>query len=442
VLRLATERLLAWADSPDRRPLIVRGARQVGKTWAVTNFADQRFPGGLVTIDLERRRDLHRVFEGDLSPTRLLSELEIAAGRRITPGRDVLFFDEIQACPRAIMALRYFYETCPEFHVIAAGSLLEFALGGIPFPVGRVEYLWMRPMNFLEYLLAIGNEVAAEVVRRGPHRTTDTAHQILLTHLRDYLFVGGMPAAVKAYATSSRLLDALRIQDDLITSYRDDFVKYRPRVRDDALLSEVLTSVARSVGSQLKYARLAESGSDPTIKIAFTLLEKAQLVCRIVAVSHCGMPLAARVSRRFKAITLDVGLMQRMTGLPIDVELAKNDLLDIHNGAVAEQFVGQELISTAATNDGLHYWSRAAKNSSAEVDYLTPVENGIRPVEVKSGSSGSLRSLHVLLAEHPECAPGIVLSERPYEELSEQKLLFIPLYFAGSLSPRRSSVAT
>jgi len=431
MLRLATDRLNRWAASSDRRPLIVRGARQVGKTWMVTDFAARRFPDGLITIDLELRRDLHRLFEGDLTAARLLSDLEVALRRRIVPGRDLLFLDEIQACPGAIMALRSIYESFPALHVVAAGSLLEFALGEASFPVGRVEYLWLHPMSLLEFLVAIGNEAGADVVRRGPHAVPETTHALLLACLRDYLFVGGMPAAVKAYSGSGRLMDALHVHDLLVTSYRDDFAKYRPRVRPDTL-DEVLTLIARSVGSQLKYTRLAPDATGPTAKAAVAVLENAQLVTRVDAVNRCGVPLGAQTSRRFKAIVVDVGLMQRFAGLPVEVEFAKRDLMALHNGAVAEQFVGQELRAGGAGGDSLHYWSRAT--GSAEVDYVALVGSRVQPVEVKSGPSGRLRGLHQLLHEQPDCAPGIVLSEAPYAQLPEQGLVFCPLYFAGSLA--------
>jgi len=431
--RLATDRLVAWSDSSDRHPLIVRGARQVGKTWLVEDFGSRRFPNHLVTVDLERRRDLHRIFDGDLDPTRMLSELEVVLGRRIVPRHDVLFLDEIQACPRAIVALRYFYESLPDLHVIAAGSLLEFALGDVSFPVGRVDYVWMQPMTFVEYLRGIGNDVAAETVQQGPHDVSEVVHDALLSHLCNYFFVGGMPAAVRGFVNSGRLVDAFGVHQDIITSFRDDFVKYRPRADVDAV-DDVLVSTARSVGSQLKYAQLA-IGPDPrTLKKAVDLLERAQLITRVRAVKHLGLPLGSGTSHRFKAIVVDVALMQRLAGLPTERVLAKTDLLGIHNGAVAEQFVGQQLRAAEDGRDGLYYWSRAAKSSSAEVDFVVRIGTRARAVEVKSGPAGRLRSLQVLLGEHPESAPGIVLSEAPYKELPEQRLVFVPLYFAGSLA--------
>jgi hypothetical protein len=254
----------------------------------------------------------------------------------------------------------------------------------------------------------------------------------LLALLRDHLFVGGMPAAVKAYVASGRLLDAFHVHDLLVTSFRDDFAKYRPRV-SGVTLDDVFTNLARSVGTQTKYARLAPDATGPTAKAALAVLERAQLVSRVDAVSRCSLPLGAHTSRRFKAIVLDVGVMQRLAGLPLDVRLAKADLLALHNGAVAEQFVGQELRSQGGMgSEPLHYWSRAA--GAAEVDYLLRQGSEIRPVEVKSGPAGRLRSLHQLLLDQPACSPGLVLSEAPYAELPEQGLVFCPLYFAGSLA--------
>jgi predicted AAA+ superfamily ATPase len=430
--RHATRHLTTWADTPKRRPMVIRGVRQVGKTWLVRDLAARRFAGRLHSIDLERRRDLHPIFAGDLDPVRIVSALEAMLGERIVPGRDLLFLDEIQACPRAIVALRYFYEELPELHVIAAGSLLEFALGGISVPVGRVDYLWLRPVTFSEYLAGIGNEVAAEIVAAGPRQVADTTHRLLLGHLRDYLFVGGMPAAVQAYAESGRLLDAFDVHESIVATYRDDFLKYQPRTGID-YLDDVLSSVARSVGQQLKYARLSALATPPTVKRAFALLERAQLVRRIRGLKHVGLPLGADASRSFKALVVDVGLMQRLAGLPSTVELAKTDLLGIYNGAVAEQYVGQELAAVPQRNEDLFYWARAAKSSTAEVDYVVRIGASARPVEVKSGPAGRLRSMHILLAQQPEVAPGIVLSEAPYAELTEQRLVFVPLYFAGSL---------
>ncbi|MBI3923784.1 MAG: AAA family ATPase, partial [Armatimonadetes bacterium] len=196
--RFITDKLITWKKQTRRKPLVLRGARQVGKTWSVKEFGEEQFGGNVHVVDLEQRPDWHRVFEGNLVASRLLSELEILLNRRIVPGQDLLFLDEVQSCPRALMALRYFYEERPELHVIAAGSLLEFAMRDISFPVGRVQFLEMHPMCFAEFLLATGKELAVDIVLSSPCNQPESVHIMLLRELRHYLFVGGMPECVLA----------------------------------------------------------------------------------------------------------------------------------------------------------------------------------------------------------------------------------------------------
>jgi hypothetical protein len=370
--RLVTEQLEAWKESPRRKPLIVRGARQVGKTWAIAQFGRDSFDAVHI-VDLERRRDWHRVFEPDLEAPRILAELELLLGRRITPGRELLFFDEIQACPRALVALRYFLEQLPDLHVVAAGSLLEFATRDLSFPVGRVQFLNLYPMTLQEFFWATGQDVAAEVVGGPPMPQAPAAHDMLLDQVRRYLFVGGMPECVHVYAETGSLRDVFEVQDELATAYREDFGKYAPRADKDCL-NAVLSSVARDVGRQTKYVRLADGFKSPTIKRAFDLLTMAQVARKVRAASPAGVPLGSSASgKRFKSLLVDVGLMQRLSGLRSDIEYAKPDLLAVYDGALAEQFVGQEL--AAATRHDLYYWTRSERASSAEVDYLieTPV---------------------------------------------------------------------
>ena len=211
--RLIDPLLSKWATSPRRKPLVIRGARQVGKTFSVQAMGREQFQE-TVAIDLERNRDWHRVFDGNLDARRILSELEVLTGKKIKPGRTLLFLDEIQACPRAILALRYFYEESPELHVIAAGSLLEFALGEISVPVGRVQYLEMHPMTFAEYLWAIGNDPAADTVQEKPRLLPETTHRFLLEELKRYCFVGGMPESVLAYVNGKSMQEAFDVQKE------------------------------------------------------------------------------------------------------------------------------------------------------------------------------------------------------------------------------------
>jgi len=424
--RFITQKLLDWKKRPRRKPLILRGARQVGKTHTVLEFGREYFKGRVHLVDLEKHPDWHRIFEKNLVAKRILSELEILVNARITPGADLLFIDEIQACPRAIMALRYFYEEIPGLHIIAAGSLLEFAMRNISFPVGRVQMLNMFPMSFPEFLQATGKTLAAATVLSPATRQPDAIHNMLLEELRRYFFIGGMPECVNTFVQNVKIRDAFEVQADLVNTFRQDFSKYA-LYSDARCLNAVLTATAKYVGRQIKYSQLAEGFTNPTIKKAFDLLCLAQVIRKVPATSPAGLPLGAAASeRKFKALMLDVGLMQHLCGMPVDVEFAKTDLLSIYQGALAEQFVGQELV--AAGQSDLYYWAREAKSSNAEVDYLIVKGGKIHPIEVKSGASGKLKSLHLLLQNYPDCPAGYVLSSAHYGELSEQKLVFLPLY--------------
>jgi predicted AAA+ superfamily ATPase len=431
VKRFIDMQLRGWNQSPRRKPLIVRGARQVGKTWSVEQFGRAEFKS-LVKIDFEKRPTLKPLFDGDLAATGLLEQLELATGQSIRPPDTLLFLDEIQACPRAIMALRYFYEELPELHVIAAGSLLEFAMSDISVPVGRVSYLEMHPMTFAEYLRATGNEPAAKAVCEAPAALSATIHKTLIAALKKYLFVGGLPECVGAVADGATLLDVFAVQDDILKAYRDDFAKYAGR-SDKTCLDTVMLQTARQVGRQIKYTALDEDHSGQTNRKAFELLCLARLLHKIPSARPDALPLGASANpKRFKAAFVDVGLMQRLCGLPVDREMQHDDLLDIYRGQLAEQFVAQELL--VAQRRELHYWSREARGSQAEVDYLIVRNGQVHPVEVKAGTRGQLRSLHLLLKTYPTCGDGLVLYSGPYGSRPGQRLQFIPLYYAGSIS--------
>jgi len=427
--RLIEEKLLDWKSSGRRKPLLVRGARQVGKTYSIQKFGREFFDN-LLTVDLEKNRDWHGIFSGNLDPDRIISELEIFLNEKVIPGKSLLFFDEIQSCPRAIMALRYFYESIPELHVIAAGSLLEFAISEISFPVGRIQFLDMYPMTFAEYLLAIGRNEAADVVISIPKPISEPIHKLLLDELKKYCFIGGMPESVKVYVDSKSIKESFLVHRELCDSFRHDFSKYTTRVNSNCL-DVILTGVARHVGQQIIYTHLAEGFTHPTIKKAFDMLCKARVIKKVASASPSGLPLGAKVnSKKFKALMVDIGIWQHLCGINVTTEYPKIDLLSIYQGAMAEQFVGQEIM--VAQNSDLYYWARKARSSTAEVDYLSVIDGKIIPIEVKSGAGGRLRSLHLLLKSYPNCPFGIVFSSAPFSEISEQRLKFFPLYFAYS----------
>jgi predicted AAA+ superfamily ATPase len=424
--RLIEEKLRKWKDSELRKPLILRGARQIGKTYTLKHFAEQNYKT-VHYIDFERNPQLQNIFKKDKNPIRIIRELELFLQIKINPQKDILIMDEIQIIPSALASLRYFYEEMPQLHLIAAGSLIEFALKEISFPVGRVEMLHMYPMNFLEFLYASQNQLLIEYFDKPIEQIPENYHNIMLDKVREYFFIGGMPEAVKIFKQRQNFLDVYHIQKNIIDTFINDFSKYAGRADKNCIL-EVLFSVAKNVGHQIQYSKLSGTYSNPTIKKAYQLLEQAKIITTVNAIDPSGTPLGATASsKKFKSLFLDMGLMNVICGLQYNSEMLTDNLLKRYKGAMAEQFVGQELVST---DQPLYYWARHAKNSAAEVDYVISAQNTIKPIEVKSGSAGKLKSMHLLLAKYTNISHGYVLSLAEYSELIEQKLKFVPMYFA------------
>jgi len=424
------KKLIEWKNSSRRKPLIIRGARQVGKTWSVKKFGNENFED-IAVLDFEKNRRLHSFFEEDLGPKRILQDIELVIKQKILPEKTLLFLDEIQSCPNALMSLRYFYEEMPELQVIAAGSLLEFALDRVSFPVGRVQYLNMYPMTFSEFLNASGNSKAFEIVNSEPEKLPESTHHSMLSELRKYFFVGGMPESVKSFIETGNIAESYKVHEELLTSFINDFTKYGVHTSPQCL-EEVFINTSKNIGTQTHYSRLSGNFTHPTIKKAFDLLIKARVINKVSSVGLLELPLNIQSSsRKFKSIMLDIGIWQKLSGFSIEDELLKSDLMNVYRGALAEQFVGMEL--SAATDTGLLYWARESKSSNAEVDYVANINGKIFPIEVKSGSSGSLKSLHLALQTFSNCPKGLVFSTREFSQIPEQKLMFLPLYYAGNI---------
>ncbi|MCK5538087.1 MAG: ATP-binding protein, partial [Bacteroidales bacterium] len=383
--RKITKKLIDWKNSSKHKPLLVRGARQVGKSYSIIDFGKKHFSGNVHHINLEKNPELYSIFDKNLDSNRILSELELELNMRIIPKKDLLFFDEIQECPKAIMALRYFYEENQELHVIAAGSLLEFALKDISFPVGRLQMTNMYPMSFEEFLIANNKSLLAEKIA-STDLLSENSIEIVNKELYKYYIIGGMPECVQTYINTNSFVETIKLQSDLIASFRQDFSKYAGH-SDKRCLNAVLTTVARKAGEQIKYSHLSDDFSIPTIKKAFDLLETARLFTKVKSASPSGIPLEASASeKKFKAVFLDIGLLSNLSGFYSNKMISKHKLLSTFNGKMAEQFIGQEL--RVYTNEKLYYWSRDARGSSAETDYLIEKEGEIIPIEVKSGKSG------------------------------------------------------
>lgn len=421
-----------WAERKDRKPLVIRGMRQTGKTWCVRELASRKFAGRFCEVDFEYSKAWRQVFEADLDPVRICRELEMLEGKSIVPGETLLFFDEVQACPRALESLRYFREKLPGLHVVAAGSLLDFALKEHPFPVGRVQFAELAPMGFSEYLEACGETGLAAVVRGMPGAVPEAVHGRLLERVKEYCLVGGLPECVRLWAEMRRFRPVREAQEALVAAFEQDFGKYPERMDADTL-EAVWRSANASVGRQVSWAGLSREHAGATNKKAFSLLCKARLLHGCRAVSGAVFPFEQEASPRIKPYAGDIGLFQARAGMPADAQILAGDILTVHQGALAEQFVAQEL-AAARGREALHWWKREAHNSTAEVDFVVGVGGRVVPVEVKAGAAGRLRSLHQFLADYPGVREGVVLSSAPFGVLAEQRLRFVPIYFAGSFA--------
>lgn len=393
----------SWLRSPDRKPLIIRGARQVGKSTLVRIFAEQ-MQRPLLDVNLERFPQLSATFDS-MDPTLILNQIEALPRSKAVSKDSILFLDEIQAVPKAIPALRYFYEDSNTPPIIAAGSLLEFVLSNHQFsmPVGRVQYLHMGPMTFTEYLEALEeNKLKTEIESFVPGaQIGPVVHQRLLELLRSYYFVGGMPEAVAAFARNRKFSDVSPVHNSIMETYREDFPKYSGS-RNLTRMLRVLNFAARNVGIKIKYSNISQEDQAATIKQDIDLLSMARVIAKVVHSHASGLPLQADLEEKsFKLLFLDVGLMNAVCGLGWSAISNLDDAQLINEGAVAEQFVGQHLMALFADslNRELTYWLREGKANNAEVDFLTVFDGRIVPIEVKAGSRGSLRSLHQFAGE-------------------------------------------
>ena len=419
-----TQNLVNWAKKSSRKPLIINGARQIGKSWVVRQLGENQFKGNFIEINFEKKPQLMAIFELDLDVKRIVQEIEIEFSTTCT-AKTLLFFDEIQICPKAIMSLRYFFEDMPNVPVIAAGSLLEFQLQNIPFPVGRIEKLDMHPMTFNEFLLAQGNNILVQKLAEPIQEFTATIENKIYQELMNYFWVGGMPECVQHFASHKNYTDVRKIQQDLMYAYSQDFAKYQPIVNKDCL-TDILTKIPSHVGNQIIFTKLSERFTGPTIKKGVEVLSMAKLIKPIENVSIASLPFSVS-GKQFKLLFLDIGLLLAMGNVSYQNLFGQQNLNTLFSGSWAEQFVGQHLICNHSSN--LKYWARTNKNSKAEVDYVIENNGEIIPIEVKFGVCGKLRSLHLLLSENPHINKALVFSKAKIG--IHEKIQFLPIYYAG-----------
>jgi predicted AAA+ superfamily ATPase len=432
--RIAENELIQWATQIPRMPLLLRGARQVGKTTLVRLFAqNQGF--NLLEINFELMPKFKSCFKS-LEPTDILVGISFLSQTKIEAGKTLLFLDEIQICPQAILALRYFKEKMPELHVIAAGSLLEFTLNQPDFrmPVGRVQSLYLKPLSFLEYLMASQPSENIDMLRALHYRDKipEAIHQHLLETVKEYMIVGGMPEVVKYHLETRDYLMTTQLQGTILDNYRNDFGKYGIRLNLH-LLQAVFERLPGLSGQHFKFSKLNLDAQSREIKPVLRALHDAGLAYSVHATHASGFPLSlGKSDKKFKLLFLDLGLMQHAQGLTPELLLGEPENL-LHRGMLAEQFVGQELIAYQPSYEpaSLFYWERDKLGSQAEIDYLIQSGSSIIPIEVKAGSTGRLKSLHAFMAEK-NSRVGLHVSQSP---LSHQgKILSIPLYLTWRLS--------
>ena len=423
-----------WKMDPYRKPLLLRGARQVGKTYAIRRLGSQF--KSFVEVNFERLEGAASIFEKDLDPKRIILSLSLLLKTPIIPGKTLLFFDEVQEAPRVIIALRYFYEEMPSLHVVAAGSLLEFAIAKVGVPVGRISMLYMYPLSFFEYLVATGEGLAAKAILNQPSGVAlpDIIHSRLLDLLGEYLSIGGMPEAVTRWVQTKDPASALSVLQQIAATYRQDFEKYA-RKAQVKYLEQLFRQAPHLVGQEFSYREIHGEYRKRELAPALELLERANIIHSIRHSSGQGIPIGAEVDFDiFKVIYLDIGLCQAILGSDISIWFL-HPLEGFDNrGEIAEGFIGQELLCYAnpESKAELHFWKRREKNSSAKVDYLIQRGSQIIPIKVKSGHGNTLRSLHLFLDTHSKSTYGIRFSALNYSSIS--KIDSRPLYAAVSLA--------
>ena len=447
IRRDALSLLEKWLVHPNRKPLVIRGARQVGKSTLVRQFAAER---GLTLceIDLERHRDLRGVFV-TMDAARICEELSVLAGQAVDAPGCLLFLDEIQAVPEAIAALRYLREERPELPVVAAGSLLEFTLGKarISMPVGRITYLFLGPLSFPEFVGAVEPGLRDWLERFAESGNLPAAaHAKLLHRARQFCYVGGMPEAVAAYAEGGSLPAAAEVHRDILQTYEDDFAKYAGG-RDLSLMQEVFRRLPATTCRKVKYVNFSRESQAREVKGVLSLFRKARLCQAVESVDASGVPLFAEADPGvWKPLFLDVGLANHACGVDWRMLESLDETRFVNEGAVAEQFVGQELLYADGgfEEPRLAYWLREGAKSNAEVDYLLARGSEIFPIEVKAGKSGTLRSLRqFVIAKKPRTAFRLDACEPSRQTVSfsegdcdySYSLVSIPFY-AAHLLPR------
>lgn len=422
--RIAIEKLYKWKNSKRRKPLIIEGARQVGKTWLMKEFGKQAY-ADTVYINFDSNSRMADLFSADLDTDRLIMGLELYAGHKINPENTLLIFDEVQEVPRALASLKYFYENAPQYHIVCAGSLLGIALHqGTSFPVGKVDFLKLYPLSFSEFLMATGNERFAELLKNQDYEMITSFKQTYIDALKHYYFVGGMPEAVQSFAESKDFNEVRAIQKRILAAYEQDFSKHAPNeiVPKIRMLWNSIPSQLARENKKFIYGLVREGGRAREYETAIMWLSDCGLVHKVSRVNAAGIPLKAYEDlKAFKLFIVDVGLLGCMTGLRQRTLLDGDDLFVEFKGALTEQYVCQQL--KTIEDLGIYYYTN--DRGSCEIDFVVDTGEQIVPIEVKAETNLRAKSLKTY-RERFEPELSVRTSMADYKK--EDWLLNLPLY--------------
>ncbi len=417
--------LLKWKKSKTRKPLLIQGARQVGKTYVINQFGENEY-ANYIYLNFEQDKKLGSFFDGTLTPLQIIEDIGLYLGRKIDSKNSLIFFDEIQAVPNAITSLKYFYENNPEFHIIAAGSLLGVSVGkDHSFPVGKVSFLNMYPLNFAEFLEAAGEEALASLIQKGPLRKLPEAiHEKLNSYFKKYLFLGGMPEVLADYFQNKDIASTRAIQNELIKAYERDFSKYTDKNQTIKTM-EVWNSIPSQLAKEskkFKYSEVKKKARAVHYAQTIEWLKGAGLINVVYNINTPKIPLSGYADRsKFKIYLFDTGLLGALLKVPSSAIIEPNKLFENYNGAFIENYAACEM--NAANINELFYWT---SKSDAEVDFVIQHEDRIIPIEIKSGKSLNTKSIRSYANKY---APEFIVRSSPRNYEQRDDLFNLPLYW-------------
>lgn len=423
------EKLQDWKIKPDRKPLILMGARQVGKTYILKKFAESHYEN-CIYLNFEDQASLKTLFTSDLQPAKILTAITLETQQKIIPGKTLIFFDEVQECPNALISLKYFQEKANEYHVCAAGSLLGVKLANTQgFPVGKVDFLTLYPMNFFEFLEAIHEtELKNYLLRLNTiEPLAEIIHEKLINYLKYYLYIGGMPESVQQWCKTQDFLKVREVQQAILKAYTLDFSKHAPPeiIMKIHQVWQIIPSQLAKENKKFIYSVIRKNARAKEFETAIQWLIEAGLIHKVTQISTPSMPLSAYAYFDFfKTYLLDVGLLGAMAQLSSKILIEGNQYFTEFKGSYIENFVAQELVKT----NELYYW---ASEGQAEIDFVIAFENHAYPLEIKSGLSNKKKSLLVYDAKYK---PSLLIRSSAMNLKKDGKVLNCPLYLIEQLA--------